>query len=136
MDNSKRVESDQLKSKLMEIISHTPNCGFSSSKAYEHLADHLIANGVRLESKQATSDENKRMQNNTDYIRVPRSGGKVNVKFDANAIIGTVTFGDESVPVYLSLMSAQRLHQISGSFIGNKEPPADSVKRTFTFIEK
>lgn len=60
MDNPKVVESDQLKSKLMEIISHTPCCGFSSRMAFEHIADHLIANGVRLENMQATSDENKR----------------------------------------------------------------------------
>lgn len=66
MDNVKQVEIDQLKSKLMEIISHTPCCAFSSRKAYEHIADNLIANGVRLESMQATSDktsdENKRIE--------------------------------------------------------------------------
>ena len=62
MDNPKVVEIDQLKSKLMEIISHTPACGFSSRKAYEHIADHLIANGVRLENMQATSEESKRIK--------------------------------------------------------------------------
>ena len=54
------MSNEQLKSKLIEIISHTPACAFSSRKAYEHIADHLIANGVRLESMQASSEENKR----------------------------------------------------------------------------
>ena len=44
--------------KLIQII--------DSSRTYaadkESLADHLIANGVRLETEQATSDENKRIE--------------------------------------------------------------------------
>ena len=42
--------------KLVELISQIQYMGGLESR----LAEHLLANGVRLESKQATSDENKR----------------------------------------------------------------------------
>lgn len=42
------MNNEKLKSKLIEIISHTPCCAFSSRKAYEHIADNLIANGVMI----------------------------------------------------------------------------------------
>lgn len=42
------MSNEQLESKLIEIISHTPCCGLSSRKAYEHIANHLIENGVML----------------------------------------------------------------------------------------
>ena len=53
--------------KLIELIGNVQDEGMDYSDvvcAYrtsnERLADYLLANGVRLESKQATSDENKR----------------------------------------------------------------------------
>lgn len=38
-----------VREKLVEIISHAPCCGFSSRAACEHIADHLIANGVTVQ---------------------------------------------------------------------------------------
>lgn len=42
--------------KLIEIIGHTPCCGFSSYKAYEHIADNLIANGVTIRTADKPSE--------------------------------------------------------------------------------
>lgn len=41
---------------------HCEDCPYYDAKDcdFERLADYLLANGVRLETKQATSDENKR----------------------------------------------------------------------------
>ena len=46
--------------KLIDIIVRTPCVAVSSEYAAEHIIDHLLANGVRLETEQVTSDENKR----------------------------------------------------------------------------
>lgn len=46
--------------KLIDIIVRTPCVAVSSEYAAEHIIDHLLANGVHLETKEATSDENKR----------------------------------------------------------------------------
>lgn len=55
--------------KLIELLKaadryefeETRNSGvYDREAAWEYIADHLLANGVRLEPKQATSDENKR----------------------------------------------------------------------------
>ena len=53
-----------MREKLIDLISGgVPRHEPFLSKVFEGLADHLIANGVRLEEKQATSDESKRMLN-------------------------------------------------------------------------
>lgn len=56
--------------KLTELIFEIAPYGMSEMFAV-HLADHLLANGVRLESKQATSDESKRWISVTE--RLPKS---------------------------------------------------------------
>ena len=45
--------------KLIELLEDTRNNAAWHHWGYEESADHLIANGVRLEEKQATSDESK-----------------------------------------------------------------------------
>lgn len=90
---------------------------------YMLIADYLMDHNVSI------------LWNTTDYIQLPRYGGKVDVKFDSNAIMGTVTLGEESVPVCLTLMSAQQIPNIRGSYAKELEPPVESVKRTFTFVE-
>lgn len=40
--------------KLIELIGRTPCSGFSSRTAVEHIADHLIANGVTFVEESAT----------------------------------------------------------------------------------
>ena len=51
--------------KLVELIGRTPCCGFSSRLAAEHIADHLIANGVTV-----TVGEDINVRTNADRIRV------------------------------------------------------------------
>ena len=53
--------------KLIELVGQVQDCGCDVTDVVEMihvendvLVDHLIANGVRLEEKQATSDESKR----------------------------------------------------------------------------
>lgn len=51
------------KEKLVEILESAESAFYWNSEdkgVIEKIADHLLANGVRLESKQATSDENNR----------------------------------------------------------------------------
>ena len=45
--------------KLIELLKDTQANADWHRWGYEEVADYLIANGVRLEEKQATSDENK-----------------------------------------------------------------------------
>lgn len=97
--------------------------GNGSDCVYMLIADYLMEHNVSI------------IRNTTDYIRLPRYGSKIDVKFDSNAIMGTVTLGEESIPVYLTLMSAQQIPNIRGSYAKELEPPVESVKRTFTFAE-
>lgn len=97
--------------------------GNGSDCVYMLIADYLMAHNVSI------------IRNTTDSIHLPRYGSKVDVKFDSNAIMGTVTLEDESIPMYLTLMSAQQIPNIRGSYAKELEPPVESVKRTFTFVE-
>ena len=48
-----------MREKLIDLLGETAaNC--MPSDCLQDVADHLIANGVRLEEKQVTSDESKR----------------------------------------------------------------------------
>ena len=69
-----------MREKLIELLKKTPIAEINGhiaeaeacfvSHVFASMADHLIANGVRLETKQATSEENKRWIPVTE--RVPR----------------------------------------------------------------
>lgn len=106
-------------------VPNCKQCKFTGKDncVYMLIADYLMAHNVSI------------IRNTTDSIRLPRYGSKVDVKFDSNAIMGTVTLGEESIPVYLTLMSAQQIPNIRGSYAKELEPPVESVKRTFTFVE-
>lgn len=45
--------------------------------------------------------------NISGYIRLPRHEGKIDVKFEPKAMMGTISSGDETVQVYLSNMTVE-----------------------------
>lgn len=64
MDHPKVVENDQVKNRLVELLKHDDCPLLWMQGDVNNLAAYLLANGVRLEEKQATgnkaSDESKR----------------------------------------------------------------------------
>lgn len=60
-DKVKGVEIDLVKKRMVELLTHEDCPLFMVfGQNVDGLADYLIAHGVRLEEKQATSDESKR----------------------------------------------------------------------------
>jgi hypothetical protein len=59
-----------MREKLIELLENSPYLDVLGGLSYyEEAADHLIANGVRLEEKQATSDETERWKVAALYFR-------------------------------------------------------------------
>lgn len=67
-----------MREKLIELLKCVPDV-WMAFKTSEKIADYLIANGVRLEEKQATSDESKRWIPVTE--RLPEVFAPVLVKY-------------------------------------------------------
>lgn len=57
MDNVKQVEIDQIKNRLVELLKHDDCPLLWMQGDVNNLASYLLANGVRLENMQATSDK-------------------------------------------------------------------------------
>lgn len=64
--------------------------------------------------------------NISSYIRLPRHGSKINVKFEPKVMMGTISSGDETVQVYLSNMTVESFPH---------DPSLVCAKRKFTFVE-
>ena len=66
-DREKLIELIRVPIKIMPEKTFSPTLTATMTFA-EKLADILLSNGVRLESKQATSEENKRMNNDVSTL--------------------------------------------------------------------
>lgn len=93
-------------------------------------------------SKKELLEENERLKRRIEEledkgrtITLPRNGQTVEVTFKRDEMIGTLTVGDESHPVYLAKMEAHQCGREYERYLGKPVFTPGRIVRKFVLIE-
>lgn len=93
-------------------------------------------------SKKELLEENERLKRRIEEledkgqtITLPRNGQTVEVTFKRDEMIGTLTVGDESHPVYLAKMEAHQCGREHERYLGKPVIAPGRIVRKFVLIE-
>lgn len=110
------------RAKLIDIIKSTPKLARTAGSA-ERIADHLLANGVRV-------------KHDDDFVaRLSHNGQQVDIRFEANQVAGVMELNGEKINVYIASEKAEQLGRLDVSTLAERKRTDSIIKRIFTLIE-
>lgn len=110
------------RAKLIDLIKSTPKLAHSFGSA-ERIADHLLANGVRV-------------KHDDDFAaRLSHNGQHVDIRFEANHVAGVMELNGEKINVYIASEKAEQLGRLDVSALAERKRTDSNIKRIFTLIE-
>ena len=110
------------RAKLIDLIKSTPKLAHSFGSA-ERIADHLLANGVRV-------------KHDDDFVaRLSHNGQHVDIHFEANQVAGVMELNGEKINVYIASEKAEQLGRLDVSTLAERKRTDSIIKRIFTLIE-